>query len=55
MRRLYQITDEVRSLKEKLDFLPITWIWKWTDKQGNKKWKPSTALKELTDFYFFEN
>lgn len=53
---LNKIIEKVRPPKQPDDPFPlIHWVYRWKDKNGKFNCKPSTALLELTEYFYFEN
>lgn len=53
-KKVYYLKDEALP-KVQTSFPVVAWIFKWKTKNGELKWKPSEALLELTEKYYFDN
>jgi hypothetical protein len=54
MQNSQRIINEVKLTDKTDQHEPIVWIYRWRER-GQLRCKPSTALRELTDQYYFEN
>ena len=56
MNKPHRIISEINLPDNKADSFPlIRFMYKYKDKEGNTVCKPSTALWELVDKFYFEN